>query len=58
MKKDNPPRPVKINSSYQPPKAELEADVGIPATPDELLQAVFDYDPRSNEKSTREHEKK
>ena len=30
-------------SSYQPSKADLEADVGIPTTPDELLRAVINY---------------
>ena len=33
-------------SSYQPSKAELEADVSIPTTPDELLKAVINYNPK------------
>ena len=47
MKKTQKPKPPP-DSSYQPSKAELEADVSIPATADEILQAVFDYDPRSS----------
>ena len=31
--------------AYQPSKAELEADMSIPATPDELLQAVINSKP-------------
>ena len=31
--------------SYQPTKAELEADIKIQASPDALLEAVFGYDP-------------
>lgn len=33
-------------ADYQPSKAELEADVSIPGTSDELLAAVLNYDPR------------
>lgn len=32
-------------ATHQPTKAELEADVSIPTTPDELLRAVIDYSP-------------
>ena len=35
----------KKSSSYQPTKAELEADVSIPTTPDKLLRSVIDYSP-------------
>ena len=34
-----------VDNQYQPSKAELEADLSIPATPDELLQAVFNSKP-------------
>ena len=34
-----------IDSQYQPSKAAMEADISIPATPDELLQAVMNYNP-------------
>ena len=30
---------------HQPSRAELEADVSIPATPDELLEAMMNYKP-------------
>ena len=33
-------------SSYQPSTAELEADVSIPTTPDELIKAVINYNPK------------
>ena len=39
-----------VRSDYQPSKAELEADVSIPCEPDELLEAVFNYQPRRNGK--------
>ena len=38
----------KIDNTYQPSKAELEADVSIPTTPDELLKAVINYNPRKD----------
>ena len=44
MKDEAKPTPRK-SSTYQPTKAELEADVSIPTTPDELLRAVIDYSP-------------
>ncbi len=34
-----------IDNQYQPSKAELEADMSVPATPDELLQAVINSKP-------------
>ena len=34
-----------VDNQYQPSKAELEADMSIPATPDELLQAVINSKP-------------
>ena len=34
---------VTPSHQYQPSKAELEADVSIPATPDELLEAMMNY---------------
>ena len=37
-----------IPANYQPTKEELEADLRIPATPDELLEAVINYNPRKN----------
>ena len=37
-------------ATCQPSKAELEEDVRIPATPDELLVAVMKYNPRSRGK--------
>ena len=41
------PKTVTTRSSgYQPSKAELEADVSIPTTPDELLKAVINYNPK------------
>ena len=37
------------DSTYQPTKEELEADVSIPnATPDELLMAAINFNPRKN----------
>ena len=33
----------KIPADYQPTKAELEADVSVPCTPDELLEAVIRF---------------
>lgn len=36
----------KDHPDYQPTKAELEADVSIPTTPDELLRAVMGHAPR------------
>ena len=36
----------KDHPDYQPTKAELEADVSIPTTPDELLRAVMGQAPR------------
>ena len=42
IKRDTPIDPT---SDYQPTKAELEADVSIKATPDELLLAVFGRHP-------------
>ena len=42
-RKSQPERPVVevVDSSYQPSKAELEEDVRIDATPEELLRAVL-----------------
>lgn len=34
------------SSGYQPSKADLEAEVGIPTTPNELLKAVINYNPK------------
>lgn len=36
----------KEDPSYQPTKAEIESDVSIPATPDDLLRAVMGRHPR------------
>ena len=36
-------------STYQPTKSELEADVSIPTTPDALLRAVINDDPRKGQ---------
>ncbi len=42
MKDESKPPVVRIKpSSYQPPKAELEEDVRIDATPEELARAVL-----------------
>ena len=38
-------RDIAIDNQYQPSKAELEADMSVPATPDELLQAVINSKP-------------
>ena len=52
-KRGQPPKPmpdvpeVEVKpSNYQPSKAEMEADVSIPTTPDALLEAVMNYKPR------------
>ena len=34
-----------VDNQYQPSKAELAADMSIPTTPDELLQAVINFKP-------------
>ena len=39
-------KPTSKPSSYQPTKAELEADASIPTTPDALLRAAITYNPR------------
>ena len=36
-------------STYQPTKAELEADVSIPTTADALLRAAINYDPHKGQ---------
>ena len=41
MKNEPPPTVVVKARSYQPNKAELEADVSIDADPDELARAVM-----------------
>ena len=33
-------RPTPVDSSYQPSKAELEADVSLPVSPERLRRAV------------------
>ena len=38
----------RIDNTYQPSKAELEADVSIHTTPDDLLKAVINYNPRKD----------
>ena len=43
--KDEAKAPTRKPSTYQPTKAELEADLTIPTTPDELLRSVIDYIP-------------
>ena len=51
MQKDKPKHRKTVlrkPSSYQPSKAELEADVSIPTTPDKLLRAVINYNPRKH----------
>ena len=42
-------KPTKNESSYQPTKADLEADASIPTTPDALLRAAINYDPRKGQ---------
>ena len=37
---------VKEDSSYQPTKAELEEDMRVDATPEELAQALFGRHPK------------
>lgn len=44
MKDESKPTP-RNPSTHQPTKAELEDNVSIPTTPDELLRAVIDYSP-------------
>ena len=39
----------KIDERYQPTQAELEADVSIEATPEELAAAVVGRDPRRSQ---------
>ena len=41
--------PTKNDSTYQPTKAELEADASITTTPDALLKAAISYDPRKGQ---------
>ena len=44
----NPMKKEKLeftDPAYQPSKAELEADLSIPTTPEELLQAVINFKP-------------
>ena len=43
------PRGRQIDSQYQPSKAELEADMSIPTTPDELLRAVINHKPSKSD---------
>ena len=45
--RDNKPtmKSAPVDNQYQPSKAELEADMSIPTTPDELLQAVINFKP-------------
>ncbi len=38
-------QPKELGAGYQPSKAELEADVSIDATPEELAQAVAGHHP-------------
>ena len=50
MKKPKPKISETARSDYQPSKAELEADMSIPCEPDELLEAVFNHQPRRHGK--------
>ena len=43
--KDKAKPPTRQPSTHQPTKAELEADVSIPTTPDKLLRSVIDHRP-------------
>ena len=45
------PKARRAGYQYQPSKAELEADMSIPTTPEKLLRAVINYDPRKDETS-------
>ena len=50
-----------VDSEYQPTKAELEEDVSIDATPEEVVRALFADDPPvvksgKGEKSKKEFE--
>ena len=33
-------KPIPVDSGYQPSKAELEADVSLPVSPERLMRAV------------------
>ena len=44
MKEETKPT-LRKPSTYQPTKAELEADVNIPTTPDQLLGSVINFKP-------------
>ena len=50
QKKPKPKTVELVSSDYQPSKTELEADMDIPCDPDELLEAVFNYQPRRHGK--------
>ena len=43
--KDEVKAPTRKPTTYQPTKVELEADLTIPTTPDELLRSVINYSP-------------
>ena len=45
MKKTKPKTVELVTSSYQPSKAELEADVSIHCDPNDLLRAAINYKP-------------
>ena len=45
MTKDKKRKP-----GHQPTKAELEADLTIPTTPEQLLRAVINYNPNKPSK--------
>ncbi len=44
-KAKQPPKQQEVASSYQPSKAELEADVSIHCDPNDLLRAAINYKP-------------
>ena len=45
QKAKQPPKQQEVTSSYQPSKAELEADVSIHCDPNDLLRAAINYKP-------------
>ena len=46
MPQSNHPKPPKDDLRYEPTKAELEEDIRIDATPEELAAAIFGRHPR------------
>ena len=48
--KDEVKAPTRKPTTYQPTKVELEADLTIPTTPEQLLRAVIKYNPNKPSK--------